>query len=437
MIHRFVHVGDLHLGPNARNEDRRRALDQILAENPSNVSAWLLLGDLNHGRSTIEDRNFLTERVVQMAGIAPVLVLYGNHDLPGDLDYLSFLAAFHQIYVIRTARVVRLALATGGHASIFCLPYPSRAGLVAAGVSTEQLGDEARAALDRIFMDAEDRLRAARERGDVTFMVGHINVGGSILSNGQPNIGREIELDPGLLTRFGRIPVLLNHIHRAQSIDNVWYAGSCCRLDWGEIDPKRYLVLHYSTDASWGGLRGDGPQDGVPGQCAWDVETPPLAVAPMYHVQGELSPEGFTWTCDDGGEAEQAGPGFFTGAEVRVRYTYNTLDKERINEELVRAPFLGAKRLDVEPIAVNKRAMRAPEVAAATTLEAKGRAFAREAGLQWTEGVAAKLALVQLPDGAEFLTEVHRRLSGIAAEGPEASRRSVLQFPNHGRITAE
>jgi DNA repair exonuclease SbcCD nuclease subunit len=252
--HRFVHIGDLHLGPNARNVDRRAALLQIVREQllAGPVSAWLIPGDLNHGLMTIDDRNFLTDITQQMAAHAPVVTCYGNHDLPGELDFLSRLAGQWPIWVVNRPDVIRVQLATGAIAAIFVLPYPTRAGLVAAGTPSDQIVDAAAQALEFIFLNAKTQLDAAVAEGCIPLMIGHVNVGGSFTSSGQPNIGREIELNPALLNRLGPIYIGLNHIHRAQEIDGAVYAGSCCRLDWGEIEEKRYLTVDYTrqTDAA-------------------------------------------------------------------------------------------------------------------------------------------------------------------------------------------
>jgi hypothetical protein len=412
--HRFVHIGDLHLGPNARNADRQAALEQIVREQLAHpVAAWLLPGDLNHGLMTIADRNFLVLLVQQMAEHAPVIVCYGNHDLPGELDFLAKVSAQWRIHVIDRPEVFRIVVATGGWAVIFALPYPSRAGLVAAGTPSELVPERAREALEAIFISAADDLQAGIEAGCIPLMIGHVNVGGSIASSGQPSIGREIELDPVLLNRLGPIYKGLNHIHRAQDIGGAVYAGSCCRLDWGEIEEKRYLTVDYTRQ----------PVPEEPSECwTYTVASHPIDVAPMFHVEGELTREGFTYGIANGGkwpgdpavgaDLLPASPPDWTGAEVRVRFRYAAADKAALNFDLVKVPFVGAKRIDLDPIAENTRALRAPEVAAAVTLEEKVAAFIRSSGLNWSPSLQTKFAALQAPDGAAFLTELENSVIG-------------------------
>jgi hypothetical protein len=420
-MHRFLHLGDLHLGPNDRNTDRIAALDQAIREGLAQpLAAWLFPGDLNDGPMTIFDKNVLTGRFQIMANHAPVVVCYGNHDLPGDLDFLARLDALCPIYVIDRPQVLEVRTATGVTAAIFVLPYPHRAGFVAAGVASDNLVDAARAQLDLIFMDAAAKLDDARKAGMITLMIGHVNVAGSIVSSGQPNIGKEIELDAALLDRLGRIYIGLNHIHKRQQ----YYAGSMCRLDWGEIDPKSYTEITYCADGGrgWGGYAGDGPEDGYPDGWAYDTRWCPLDVAPMYHVDGELTREGFTFTFHGDvvdGVVNQTCPESWAGCEVRVRYRYVAADKALLNFDLVKAPFAGAKRIDTDPIAEHTRAIRAPEVAAAATLDDKVMAIAKGAGVAWTAGLTDKLSLLQQPDGAAFLNTVEDRLTIIDAGVPQ------------------
>jgi DNA repair exonuclease SbcCD nuclease subunit len=403
MLHRFLHLGDLHLGPNDRNDDRIAALDQAIREGLQQpLAAWLWPGDLNHGEMTISDKNVLTGRIQMMANHAPVVVAYGNHDLPGDLDFLAKLNAIHPILVIDRPQVVDVHTPTGADVAIFVLPYPHRSGLVAAGVPSDNLVDAARGALDLIFMSAAAQLAEARAAGMLTMMIGHVNVGGSITSSGQPNIGKEIEIDQALMDRLGAIYVGLNHIHLAQFFLGTAYAnyaGSMCRLDWGETEAKRYLTIEYDDLTNF------------------RVISNPLDVAPMYHVEGELTRDGFAWTipeCDCGHCPEHGID--WNGAEVRVRLRFVAADKPLLNFDLVREPFAGAKRLELDPIAEHTRAIRAPEVAAAESLEDKVQAITAGAGVTWTPGLTEKMALLQQPDGVAFLNIVEDRLAGIDAD---------------------
>lgn len=413
----LVHVGDFHAGPGPRNAARYRALDQVIAEGlalPS-LGAWLWPGDLSHQRQTIDDENALIERLRRMSAAAPVVLVYGNHDAPGDLDKFAFVGAGNPIYVVDRPQVLRIRLATMAFASIACLPYPHKHGLVLAGVANPDLVDEAANALDAIFMQFAMDLADARANGDLTLFIGHANVGGAVTSSGQPNIGREIELSPRHLERLGPVYIGLNHIHKAQEIHGAHYPGSICRLDWGEIEEKCWLEVR--------NLGGDDVLDAS----AFEVVPHAIDVAPMYHVEGELTREGFTWRviAGPGGELQDA-PASWKGCEVRLRYRFAQSEARLVNKSLLLAEFAEAS-LTLDPIAVPDRALRAPEVAAAKTLPDKLRAWCELAGMVASDGVLNKLArLEHIADAAVHIEAARDYATDIAAGHEEGAKKATV-----------
>lgn len=395
----LVHIGDFHADPGPRNADRYRALDQIIGEGLAlpNLGAWLWPGDLFHARSNVDDRNALAARLQRMAAAAPVFICYGNHDQPGDLDVFERLRSTSPIRVFAQPTTVKVVLATGEAATMFVLPYPTKGGLVAAGIAKPDVIPTAADLLEPIFMAAAADLEAARARGELTFMMGHVNVAGSITSAGQPNIGHEIEITAAHLDRLGSIPKLLNHIHKGQEIAGAHYAGSVCRLNWGEIEDKRYLVIDFM------------------GRETFDVVSKPVDVRPLYHVEGTLTREGFVYQVKAGpGGAFQDRPASWKDCEVRVRYKFNQSEKSVLRDAQVLAEFAEAARLEVEPIAVPDRALRAPAVAEARTLAEKLRAWGDVAGVTvQTESVLAKLAALEHKDPLVLLSEIQTSLAAI------------------------
>lgn len=395
----LVHIGDFHAGPGPRNADRYRALDQIIAaaDRLEALGAWLWPGDLNHARMTIEDRNALAERLQRMAATAPVFAVYGNHDAPGDLDVFERLATTHPIRVFRQPTTVRISLATGESAILFALPYPTKAGLTASGVAPGDVAGTAEAALDALFMSAAADLEAARGRGELTLMIGHVNVTGSAMSNGQPNIGREISITAAQLQRLGPCYKGLNHIHLAQTLHGAWYAGSVCRLDWGEREEKRWLQIELQRDGlTW----------------EYRVGSRPIDVAPLCHVEGRLTRDGFQFAVP--------GDAFVTwdGCEVRCRYRFKQSEKSVIDPERVRAAFPFAARLVLEPIAEPDRELRSPAVAAARTLAEKLAAYLQVE--QLAPSLAEKLAVLERGEATQVLTHVQNAIVQLEAGEWEA-----------------
>jgi len=267
-------------------------------------------------------------------------------------------------------------------------------------------------------------------------------------STGQPQIGHEIELTSGHLGRFGTRPVLLNHIHKMQQVNNATYAGSCCRLDWGEIEPKSFNVVRFTHDGQmWSsGLR--------------QVQ---IDVPPMYHVEGELGPHPprspvaseacgnlagppttphcFTWNVRNGpaGPYLEAPPSRnenpFTGCDVRVRYRFPASQRDTVDVAAIRAPFEGARRLVLEPIAVPDTGLRSPEVANAVGLRDKVNAWAHEFyrhpgedhGRSITDAVEEKLWILEGTDPDFVLGEVSAWLQRQANEDGQAPAVETLR----------
>ena len=405
--HRFLHIGDTHLHADHRQGDRLAALDQIIAygEQQSDLAAWLWPGDLFHARSTADDRNAIASRLRRMNALAPVVICYGNHDAPGDLDLFAHLAGRWPVIVQPQPHVLRLRIPTGAMASIFILPYPHRAGLVSAGTASADLVSAGQRALDAIFLDGAARLRVAESEGDLTLMIGHVNVGGSLSSVGQPQIGREIELEPALLARLGDIPKALSHIHKHQQIHDAVYAGSITRMDFGEQEDKGFVEWVYDTVIP-------------PDRSSWCWRFVPLITPQQFHVEGTLDREYFEITRVNGAPADQRPE--WNGADVRVKYTYKKAEISTLDTAKILVEFAGCRSLKLEGIPVLEAQVRAPEVVAAVTLADKTEAFCRRAGLAWTPSLADKVDQIQADD-ADRLIRAWTAEPPVTVAAPESA----------------
>ncbi len=404
MTHAFVAIGDAHLQSSSpRQGDRLRALDQIVTEGRArpDLAAWLWLGDVFHGRSTPEDRNAVAARLQLMAAAAPVVVTYGNHEAPGDLDVFARLAAPWPITVVATPQVVSVVTATQQPASVFVLPYPSRGALVAAGAGRDELYDAGQLALEAVCRDAGQELAERRAHGHLTLVMGHVNVSGARSSVGQPQVGREIEATTAMLDLLGDIPVVLGHIHLPQAIGRAVYAGSITAQDFGEIEAKRYLVVT---------LDGDGGHA---------ITSRPLDTPRLYHIEGELTRDGFTGRvlAGPGGEPQEA-PETWAGCEVRVRYRFKQSERALLDDQVVAAGFRSAARVHLAPVAIPDRGLRAPQVAVARTLAEKLAAWAEANGEVLPLSVAEKLAALEHDEGSALLTAVATHLRALEPLAP-------------------
>lgn len=377
---KLIHIGDLHLKPDARNAMRRKAFEEIVSAGLAldDLGAWLLPGDVNDGRMSIDDRNWLASILQEMANEAPVIGCYGNHDVAGDLDIFEELDTRYPIRFAIRPVLSAVTSATDESLRLFSLPYPHKGALVGV-LQGRELGLDSLAGIVR---DAAVKLTNDLKPGDVPLMIGHINVAGSIASTGQPQIGRELELSRDLLDLLpSTCYVALNHIHKSQKVGRAWYAGSVCRLNWGETEPKHALIVTYD-DA------------GLPS----GVTRLELDVPPMFHVDGIWQEDGvFLW--EGVGEGATLSP----GAEIRLRYRYPASQADRVYHSAIREYWettAQPSRLVLEPIAMPDEGLRSEAVSKAQSVKEKVLAWALEAGHETVPaGVSEKLDQLLNPAG--------------------------------------
>lgn len=388
---RLLAIGDTHVSQNARNADRLRALDQILREaaHLKQFGAIVWPGDLFHAKSTPADRNDLAPRLQEFAELCPVIIVRGNHDAPGDLEIFGRLATKWPIHVVTKPECKLIALATGELATVACLPYPDKAGLVAAGVAAGDVVSSATDLLDPIFMVFAQQLEEARRRGELTWFMGHVNIAGSRASTGQPLIGHEIEVSVRHLDRLGPILKVVNHIHLPQEIAGAIYPGSIAPMDYGETHQPRYLVVELENSRDF------------------EAVSVPIHVPPTVHVEGRLTRDGFAFANMD--DALRV----WTGADVRCRYRFLASERGVLNHAAVRGLFTGALRLKVEGVAEVDRDVRAPLVAQASTIADKLAAYRQETALPLR--LAEKLAQLQQGDQAQVLAFARTKLAAVVA----------------------
>lgn len=396
--HTIIHIGDTHLqSTSPRHAGRLAALDQVIGYglNCPTLGAWLWPGDLFHGRSTAQDRNDLAVRLLTMAQAAPVVIIRGNHDAPGDLDIFSLLNAEHPIIVVTEPKVLEVQLATPAVAAIACIPYPHKGGIVAASETTDETSTVSEYALMSVCRGLAVELDDARLDGRITLVAGHATITGAISSSGQPQIGAELSLGADMLAQFGDVYKGFNHIHKAQGVAGAFYAGSIAPMDYGETEPKRFIAVHYEET---------GRDDN--GDTIWSFNpwSHPIETPRLYHVEGLLTRDDWTWqvTAGPGGEPQPA-PDSWAGCEVRVRYRFAASERDVLPVGRVRDAFLAADRCDLEPIAVPDTQVRAPEVIAARTLAEKLAAWAELNGGTLAPSVIEKLSALERGDAADII----------------------------------
>jgi exonuclease SbcD len=258
-----LHFADSHIGMenfgrfdgesglNSRVRDFLRRLDEMIDfAREHDVDLTIFAGDAFKTRTpspTLQDQFAL--RVMELAALAPVVLLEGNHDLP-PADKRSSSVAIYD-----TLRVPNVHVADSfdvfpietkrGCVVVGAAPYPLRQRLLrdeqTAGMTIAEIDDLLRAAL---FHALEDMAaQADREAGDAPrLLTGHFTIDGATWGSERGvMLGRDVAAPLSALADERWDYVAMGHIHRHQNLTQerldappVVYSGSIDRVDFGE-----------------------------------------------------------------------------------------------------------------------------------------------------------------------------------------------------------
>jgi predicted phosphodiesterase len=245
---RILHLTDMHLRAKSgadRMAEQAAALASVAdaVESIGGVDGVLVTGDL-YGlsvpyRSFPEERSTLALALADLAsqlrpGGPGVIVVYGNHDAPGELEILE---------AIPGVRVVSAAESFEGPGWwVGAMAYPPKAATVAAvdgGVS------DTRTALEASLSTLLRTWR--RPEGDtrIRIVAGHANVRGGTISGGEVLQHAEPELLVSDLDALGADAIALGHLHEYQRAgDRGIFPGSPWQVSAGEAERLRGPVIY-------------------------------------------------------------------------------------------------------------------------------------------------------------------------------------------------
>ena len=256
---RLLHFADLHVGTenygrvdtvtgtSSRVRDFLDRMDSVIDYALENqADAAIFAGDAFKTRDPdpTQQREFAA-RLKRLADNMPVLLLVGNHDLPGmaskatSIDIFSALDVHNVIVggqpdgqVIETAR---------GPFYLAWMPYPMRNRLLThdqyKGNSVEDLDQALLMAVDTLV---QDLARRANQHDMPRVLSGHFSVAEAKLgSERSVMLGRDVAVYKSTLSKSAWDYVALGHIHKHQDVNSggypsVVYSGSLERIDFGE-----------------------------------------------------------------------------------------------------------------------------------------------------------------------------------------------------------
>jgi len=352
----FALLSDLHVAAGARWEEGRRvhaaALEKIRERRPDGI---LIGGDFHDRRTLPEERVEGGELLLNLATVAPVVGIYGNHDAPADLHLYNHIGrpGARPIRFYDTPDVHVL-----GDTAILALPWdrtpPNPAHIRLPEAARAAAESEARA---RLLAELADRLDAT---GAATKLVlSHVMLREAQPGIGQPEIrGGEFVLSLADLAVLRAHGYLLGHVHKGQDwtigAAPVVYPGSTHRRTYGELERKYMAFVHC-----------DGPRV--------SVEFEELPATPMMLVETKWEEQepgrwGFSVPLADL-LADAA------GADVRLSYKVNPAQRDEAalaaDAMLDALRARGAKLTKPEERVIPAVRARAPEIALTGSLEDK------------------------------------------------------------------
>lgn len=271
---RVLHFADVHIGMenygktdpasglSSRVVDFLHRMDEMVEYAEDNdVDLVIFAGDAFKTRSP--NPTFQREfawRIQDLAQLAPVVMLVGNHDLPPN----ALKASSIEIYATLSVPNVRIAHdyevfdveTKRGRVVVGTAPYPIRARLMQ-GLDTvgrtirdtdKLLEEHLGVLLNGLAQDADELAGEDVPR----ILTGHFTVHGAVLgSERNVMLGRDVQISLSLLADKRWDYVALGHIHKYQNLTHdrddypdVVYSGSIERIDFGEeTDPKGFCYV--------------------------------------------------------------------------------------------------------------------------------------------------------------------------------------------------
>lgn len=244
---RILQIADTHLyGATAENVEHSMTQILALAEElrPDLIAHC---GDLSHSASALTPDIAIRLRswICDLAKIAPVIVIDGNHDKTKDPSKagvlrgaLSLSEAGERVTIVEMPRV--LTGIKGVDFPVACLPYPNKAMLAA--MHPEIAPSEINAKASSYLEDAVRWLAAQMPSPGPLMFHGSIE-------HAKTGTEQSMSTDVDVVLRASAIPdvfpaVLCGHIHKHQVIaGRIVYAGSHCPLDHGEENHEHGVVL--------------------------------------------------------------------------------------------------------------------------------------------------------------------------------------------------
>jgi exonuclease SbcD len=275
---RVLHFADTHIGMenygrtspqtglNSRVEDFIRRINEMIDyARDHEVDLVIFAGDAFKTRNpTPTYQREFAYCVRDLAALAPVVLLVGNHDLPPMAFKASSIEIYDTLAVpnvwVADGYEVRVIETRRGPVAVGAAPYPIRARLLeeagTAGLTIAETDLEMKNTLGSILEGlAED----ADQHDMPRLLTAHFTVDGAVWGSERSiMLGRDVSAPLSAVADPRWDYVALGHIHRHQNLTTgredvppVVYSGSIERIDFGEEgDPKGFCWVELQRGAA-------------------------------------------------------------------------------------------------------------------------------------------------------------------------------------------
>ncbi|MAU09624.1 MAG: nuclease SbcCD subunit D [Anaerolineaceae bacterium] len=270
---RVLHFADVHIGmENYGRTDAQTGLssrvvdflhrmdDMVEYARENDVDLVIFAGDAFKTRtpSPTFQREFAW-RIRDLAELAPVVMLVGNHDLPPNAVKASSIEIYDTLNVpnvwVAQEYTTRKIDTKRGPVIVGTAPYPIRSRLLQHIKTGQRTIKEIDEVLENQLNEILEDLAAQADQLDPDnsiprLLTGHFTVRGAILgSERSVMLGRDVQVSIGLLADPRWDYVAMGHIHKWQNLTEkregappVIYSGSLERIDFGEEgDEKGFM----------------------------------------------------------------------------------------------------------------------------------------------------------------------------------------------------
>lgn len=251
---KILHTADWHVGRTIRGRSRADEHRAVLTEiveiaQEQDVDLVIVAGDQFDVQAPSPEAEQIVWKALQdLAAIAPVVTIAGNHDNPRRLEAVRTLLAANAIHAVGSMRkpedggVVAIEAADGTRANVAMLPFLHHRAAVRAAdlLDADKADGEYGAQYAGLYQAFAARLCADMDPGELNLLVGHVTAFEGLRGGGERE-DHTIERYCIDARAFPQVLdyVALGHLHLSQQVSSappVRYAGSPLMMDFGESD---------------------------------------------------------------------------------------------------------------------------------------------------------------------------------------------------------